>query len=78
MIEPHLKMNIDRDDYKYIDYMFEECYVTVEDGHEVVTLRPPPCEVEYGVLMGLQFLTLNGSYYSVDDWEYIKVKGKKL
>lgn len=79
-IIPNLKMNLDEADWKYIDDMFTECYVTLENGLEVVALKPPasynPSEGQMKLCM--QFSKLNGSFYGVDDWEYVRNTGKPI
>lgn len=70
-------MNLDKSDWKYMDEMFSECYLTTENGVKVVSLKPPssynPPQGQMKLCM--QFSTLNGSFYGMDDWEFVKVKG---
>lgn len=73
-------MNLDKSDWVYIDDMFSECYLTVENGEKVVSLKPPASynPPEGQMKLTMQFSMLNGSFYGVDDWEYIKHVGKLL
>ena len=73
-IIPNLKMNLEEKDWCYIEDMFTECYITEENGLKVVSLKPPASynPPEGQMKLTLQFSTLNGSFYGVDDWEYIR------
>lgn len=73
-IEPNLKMHLQRRDWKYIDEMFSECYLTNPAGEDIITLKPHP----EGGSLAPQFTALTGSFYEITDWDYIKSIGTLL
>ena len=73
-IEPNLKIYLPKEDYKYIDEMFRECYLTHEDGFNKITLKSVP----YDDLFCLQFLELNGAVCGAAIWDEVKKNGKLL
>lgn len=74
MITPYLKIYLDKTDWKYIEDMFSEVYVTEENSMRIVTLKPTPKSDETAI----QFSAVNGAYVSIDYWEKIKQRGKLL
>lgn len=79
LIFPYLKMELEPENYKYIDSMFNEAYKSVENGFEVVTLAPPPRPAgSQGGEIAMQFLTLNGAFYGIDFWDAVKQRGTKI
>ena len=79
-ITPYLIMELESHERKFIDDMFTEVYYSIENGEEVITLKPPvTCEPLPGQMkLALQFYKLNGAYRSVDDWESVKQRGKLM
>lgn len=73
-ITPHLKRCLNKDMYREIDYMFEECYVTEEEGFTMITLRPP-WSTQIG---GFQFYELTGAFKTIVPWEDVKRKGRRM
>lgn len=74
MIMPYLKICLDKQDWKYIDDMFSEAYLMKEDGQDIITLKPHPRSGD----IAIQFSAINGAYVSIDYWEEVKQRGKKL
>lgn len=75
LIEPYLKMHLHENDFKYIDGMFSEVYVTYEQHGHRVNLKPHP---NAGTIT-MQFSPINGAFLEIHpDWEYIKQTGTKL
>lgn len=74
LIKPQLMIHLDHQDWRFIDDMFSEAYVTNFEGIERVTLKPHP---QAGNI-AMQFMTLNGTFIELTDWDYIKAKGQKL
>ena len=72
LILPNLQMHLEKQDWKYIDEMFSEVYLTDHDGIERVTLKPHP----EASTIAMQFATLNGQFIEITDWDYIKSKGR--
>lgn len=74
LITTQLRLHLDEDEYRYIESMFSECYLTKVNGHELITLKPHPSSGD----IAMQFLALNGTYVEITSWEYIKTIGEKL
>lgn len=71
-IIPNLKIILLEEYHRYIDFMFDEVYVTSDQYGEKVTIKPPyegPA---------LQFDMLTGSFIEITEWEYIKTVGDRL
>ena len=79
-IMPNLKLELPKQDWRFIEDMFSEVYLTNENGHNVVSLKPPSNYVplEGQMRLTMQFYVINGAYFGIDDWEYIKMRGTKL
>lgn len=79
-ILPNLKLEMPKREWCFIEEMFSEVYLTNENGHDIISLKPPSNYVplEGQMRLTMQFYALNGAYYAVDDWEYVKQKGIKL
>lgn len=71
-IIPNLKIILLEEYHEYMNYMFDEVYVTSDKYGEKVTLNPP-----YNG-PALQFDMLTGSFIEITDWEYIKKVGDRL
>ncbi len=74
MIMPYLKIHLDKQDWKYIEDMFSEVYLVKENGMDIITLKPTPRSGETAI----QFSAINGAYVSINYWEDVKKRGKKL
>lgn len=74
MITPSLKIYLDKNDYRYIEDMFSECYMINIDGLDRVCLKPTPKSGD----ICMRFFALNGAFDSDDYWEDVKKKGTLL
>lgn len=79
-ITSQLRLMLDKEQWNEIDSMFDEVYLTKENGYEIISLKPP---LSYNPLPGqikltYQFFLINGSFYAVDDWEAVKQRGSRL
>lgn len=81
-IRPNIKPNIEKEYWPKIEEMFTECYLTHERGNDIITIKPPETyhapSTGQDVEMALQFYAVNGAYYGVDDWKYVRTIGKLL
>lgn len=74
-IKPHLREHFPDDDDKVesdMEYMFTECYSTVEEGHNAVALKP---------LMNhicLVFDIDDGENLGIQNWDYVKENWRLL
>lgn len=77
LILPYLKMEISKEQYKYIDTMMDEAVITHDEDGELVNI---PIIVPSGAFhyICLQFSTLNGAYYGTEMWAVAKEKGTKV
>lgn len=73
LILPNLKLHLPEDRYQYIDQFFTECYLTIEEGQQIVSLTPV---IDDG--LSLQFDFLTGTFFDIVNWEEVKKRGKLL
>lgn len=73
LIEPYLKMQLPRDEYKYIDNYFEETYLDYNNGQKLIALCPVGTDY-----LTMEFSSLNGAYVGSEFWGEVKARGKKL
>ena len=73
LILPNLKMSLPYEKHDDVDKYFTEVYLMEEDIGNVVCLRCTDSDGGEGICF--RFLALNGAFYDVDDWEYVKQKG---
>lgn len=73
-ILPHLKKQMAKEDYRYIDGMFDEVYETHKKGRTYVTLKPPI----NSNLGGFQFNKLTGTFHNIVNWRQIRRVGRRL
>lgn len=69
-----LHIHLDKEEYQHIPVMFSEIYKTKPLNEEVYTLHPHP----YAGDIAMQFSAINGSFYEITSWEYIKSIGEKV
>lgn len=68
-------MALREEDWKFMDYMLDNSILVKEDNVELICVPPSPIsDMKYCY----KFHKLNGAFYSVDFWDYVKAIGEKL
>ena len=71
LIEPNLKLHLLKEDWKYIDYMLEECYLLQEGDMPIVVIRP---KIPNTITM--KFYAINGGFAGTYiDWDRLENEG---
>ncbi len=65
---------MDKEDWDKIDEMFSEVYLLQDVDKNLVCLKPVPMG-DGNSEISLMFTELNGSFYDLGQWSYIKQKG---
>lgn len=73
LILPQLRMHIPQEYYSKIDLYFNEVYEYDQDGLKLIALAPGG---EGGI--SLLFDAMTGSYYDIQNWDYVKKYGEKI
>ena len=62
------------EDWKYIEHMFDECYLVKEEGNYLVVVSPTPDTQE----TAMQFFITNGGFQGITVWEDVKKEGERI